>query len=665
MSTSDDRPLPPDPTGGASPSVGSQPPGLSTTLDASGAAGMSPPTDLTWRHDGTETLLRLLGGLLLAGLVASAGPFVNALLEPFSRGRLDVRIDVSTEALLLAHLAYIGYLLNVFRQIHGLAIVVSDDDYREEVSCHLTMAARVRALIALVAVLALPAGLLAALQTDKSAPAGVLINRFTSVNGSLPPAAWVLLVHILTIVAYVIWDRSSQASSTRPPGVTERRWYAPYIHAATYYEFLHNWLWIGKCALIITGAMIPLFVGLTTNKGIQLVPHLLDGRSLLLAVLVLTYGYSSADYVLNRHFYFRPRRLGQLRDQMNSRASTHTQEIGMKRAPLVLLTTFLLAVIVVGFFLYRRALPATVAKPVVTLQLKWLYNSGFAGDLVARDRSFWQELDVKVLPGGVGIDPVKAVVGGAAQFGVATGDQLLLAAEQNAPVVAIALVYQENPLAWITADGSRIDGPSALRGRKVGLTYIDDEPLFRAMLKKVGLKAEEVTEVAVKFDVSPFLRGEIDAFPVFRNTQGIEISKQMAANGRGVARFVSPSDVGVVSYSNMYFTTADYIRQHPKIVQAFVDGALDGWSYVHKSPKDAAAIVKASDTGNTIEMIEACVAETNRLVMRGTTDSLGLMTADGWTKTQDVLLQGGILKKNLNLDSLFDNKFVKNWHARH
>lgn len=230
--------------------------------------------------------------------------------------------------------------------------------------------------------------------------------------------------------------------------------------------------------------------------------------------------------------------------------------------------------------------------------------------------------------------------------------------EEGFPVVAIALAYQENPLAWIVKHDNNISKPSDLRGRNVGLTFIDDKPLFGAMLRHAGLSERDLTIVPVKFDPSPFVSGQVDAYPVFRNTQGVEISKSLEQH-QTATNFISPAQVGIVSYSNLYFTTKKYLKAHRPVVEAFVKGVLAGWGYAQEDPKDAARIVAKYDKGNSLEIVEASVRETNRLVKPRPDTSIGLMTLQGWDQTQDVLLKAGELKKRVDLEDVFTNDFVK------
>jgi len=301
---------------------------------------------------------------------------------------------------------------------------------------------------------------------------------------------------------------------------------------------------------------------------------------------------------------------------------------------------------------------ASQPPPKLVLQLKWIYNAGFAGDFVAKEK-FWKGLDVEVRPGGIGVDPIKQVTSGSAQIGVATGDQLLLAVgNEEAPIIAIALVYQENPLAWIAKKDTGIQGPADLRGRTVGLTFTDDEPLFRAMLRKLGLEEQQLTIERVGFDASKFLRNEVDALPVFRNTQGTELSLQLAKDMIDTV-FVGPSDLGIVSYSNLYFTSRSFAKENPEKVVAFLRGALRGWRFAQSEARETALIVAQYDKETNVDVIKACVAATNKLVKPVENVAIGSMSKEGWEATQEILLTSGSLKERVNVETIFTNEYAE------
>jgi NitT/TauT family transport system substrate-binding protein len=171
-----------------------------------------------------------------------------------------------------------------------------------------------------------------------------------------------------------------------------------------------------------------------------------------------------------------------------------------------------------------------------------------------------------------------------------------------------------------------------------------------------------VDVVPVKFDTSPFLRGAVDAFPVFRNTQGIEMAEQLEKNGIKT-NMVGPADHGVIGYSNLYFTTADFLQKHPDVVKAFIAGALKGWEYAQTHPDEAAEIVAKYDKENTIDVIKQSVRATNTIVKPSANQRIGNMTREGWLSTQNVLLQAKQLREALNIDKLFINTYVDDFYA--
>lgn len=597
------------------------------------SAGATPVHSL----NGAGLLLNILGGLIVGLAVASIVPFVQYVLEPFSIDAVGQTASPRLETTTLALIVYLGFLVNVFRQIHGLGIVFDDDDYQAEVGANLNEGGRVASFFGSVLVLVLVGILLGVVRSTSDTAVQSLLGLATAIG--FEPPTWVLIFHLLTVVSYWMWDYVTGKQVHASGGVVSGiRW-----NAASYAEFAENWKRMTLYSIVLSVAAVLIVVVLSqisASRNVSLVP--------MIALVFLTFGYSVTDYTCNARFYFR-------RFKLEDTRALRDEENHVPRRTILIAGAALLAA-AVGFLSYRTAIAPPI-EPRITLQLKWIYNAGFAGDLVADKKTGWPGLDVDVLAGGIGVDPVKAVTSGSAQFGVATGDQLLQAAEAGAPVVAIALVYQENPLSWIVREESGITGPAGLRARKVGVTFIDDEALFRAMLRRAGLTENDLTIVPVKFDPSPFTSGQIDAYPVFRNTQGVEIAKVLERQ-RINTRFVGPADVAVISYSNLYFTTREYIEKHPQVVEAFVKGVIEGWRFAQNEPKEAALIVATYDKDNSLDVIEASIRETNALVKLPTTDRIGQMTKEGWEQTQDVLLQAGVLKTRIDLEQLFTTRFV-------
>jgi NitT/TauT family transport system substrate-binding protein len=92
-----------------------------------------------------------------------------------------------------------------------------------------------------------------------------------------------------------------------------------------------------------------------------------------------------------------------------------------------------------GFLLPARAKPPQKLK----LALNWKPDPQFGGFYAA---DYTQAgLGVEVLPGGAGTPTVQMIGSGAAQFGIVSADELLLARSRGNDVVALFAVYQSCP----------------------------------------------------------------------------------------------------------------------------------------------------------------------------------------------------------------------------
>ena len=170
------------------------------------------------------------------------------------------------------------------------------------------------------------------------------------------------------------------------------------------------------------------------------------------------------------------------------------------------------------------------AADSVTVRLKWFNQAQFAGFYVAQDKGIYKAagLDVNIQPGGPDFPAIQMVAGGNEQFGVTGADQILIARSKGVPVVALAVIYRRNPFVLFSLAKSGIKTPADFVGKKVGLKIGGNEELiYRAVLAKAGIDKSQLTEIPVKFDITPLLTGDIDVWP------GYLINEVLAAKEKG------------------------------------------------------------------------------------------------------------------------------------
>jgi NitT/TauT family transport system substrate-binding protein len=135
------------------------------------------------------------------------------------------------------------------------------------------------------------------------------------------------------------------------------------------------------------------------------------------------------------------------------------------------------------------AAPATsapAAKPSLIVQLNFLPNAEHYGITYADRAGLYaaQNLDVKVNPGGQGVDGLQMVAAGAATIAVSDPASVLTAINQNIPIVAFAAEFHKTPQAMICRKDRGINGVGDLGGRTFGVKSAGGEESTRAFLDK-------------------------------------------------------------------------------------------------------------------------------------------------------------------------------------
>jgi ABC-type nitrate/sulfonate/bicarbonate transport system substrate-binding protein len=224
----------------------------------------------------------------------------------------------------------------------------------------------------------------------------------------------------------------------------------------------------------------------------------------------------------------------------------------------------------------------------VSLRLKWLYDPGFAGELVAAKEGIFQKngLSVEIRPGGFESDPIKLVANGSDTFGVTGADSFLLARANGVPIVAFAAGYIDTAVVYYSHKSASIRSPADWKGKKIGVQAGQDtETIYRVLLSKAGLTSQDVVEIPVKYDFTQFLTGGVDVWPGYAATQSYIL------NQKGIPYdVIYPSKYGVKYVGTVYFTTEKVMSEHPEWVRGFLKSVIAGWQFTYSTSTESAAI---------------------------------------------------------------------------
>jgi NitT/TauT family transport system substrate-binding protein len=207
-------------------------------------------------------------------------------------------------------------------------------------------------------------------------------------------------------------------------------------------------------------------------------------------------------------------------------------------------------------------------------------------------------------------------------------------------VVALAVLYRRNPFVLFSLQKSGIKSPADWVGKKVGVKIGGNEELiYRAVLAKANIDKSQLTEIPVKFDMTPLLTGAIDVWP------GYLINEVLAAKEKGFpVNIVDPSGYGIEIYADTLFTTEKMLKEKPDVVRKFVAATLKGWSEAIAAPEEAAKITVAHGDkltyGHELAMMKASIP-----LLKPDSKPVGYMDAAGWNAVQKLLLDAGFQKQ--------------------
>jgi NitT/TauT family transport system substrate-binding protein len=277
----------------------------------------------------------------------------------------------------------------------------------------------------------------------------------------------------------------------------------------------------------------------------------------------------------------------------------------------------------------------------VTVQLKWIHQAQFAGFYAADQKGFYAEegIDAILTPGGPHLPPATAIadlVAGEADFAIVGGDQLLAARARGEPAVAIAVIFQRNPYVYASLEGSGIERPQDLVGKKV-MVAPGAEIQHQALLRKLGIAPDAIEEIPYQRDVTPLTTGQIDAHMVYRTGTGLAFDETgYELNWTWV------EDYGIHLYADTIITREGLIRRDPELVERFLRATLRGWRYAIENQAEAVDLTLQYDSTLTRDRQARMMATQTPLIHTGKT-KLGWMDRGVWAGMQDLLNEAGIV----------------------
>jgi putative hydroxymethylpyrimidine transport system substrate-binding protein len=232
--------------------------------------------------------------------------------------------------------------------------------------------------------------------------------------------------------------------------------------------------------------------------------------------------------------------------------------------------------------------PSSVTTQNLSLMLDWFPNADHVGLYQAQAEGDFRSVGLSVqirTPADPAL-PLKLVAAGKVDLAISYEPELLLARDQNLPLVSVAAVVQR-PLTSIVSVGSaHIRSPAQLRGKRIGdagLSY--QQAYLRTILAHQGIPAGSVKDINVGANLVPaMISGRVDAtLGAYWNYEAIQLA-QLHRH----PHVIYMDQVGVPTYDELVLVArrSTLVRKADQI-RRFVQALARGYESARRDPQAA------------------------------------------------------------------------------
>ncbi|TDX67624.1 NitT/TauT family transport system substrate-binding protein [Methylosinus sp. sav-2] len=310
-----------------------------------------------------------------------------------------------------------------------------------------------------------------------------------------------------------------------------------------------------------------------------------------------------------------------------------------------------------AFFL--SALPA-LALDKVSFATNWRAQAEHGGFYQALVDGTYAKygLDVTILQGGPQSNARLLLAAGRVDFCMGANlIQTFSAVQQKAPIVAVASMFQKDPIIFMSHPGEGLDRFEDLPKATAFIGNDNLVSVYQWLKQAYGFKEEKIKPYT--FNSAPFLADKKSIQQGYLTSEPFEIARQ----GGFTPNVFLLADYGYDSYSTTIETRKETIETKADLVQRFVDASIIGWyHYIYGDNSAANAAIRKDNP----EMSEGQLAySVEKLKERGIVDSgdslslgIGAMTDARLRSFFDKMAKAGVFPADLPIAQGYTTRFV-------
>lgn len=264
---------------------------------------------------------------------------------------------------------------------------------------------------------------------------------------------------------------------------------------------------------------------------------------------------------------------------------------------------------------------------ILAIALNWKPEPEFGGLFEAQRSGAFARQGLELeLTGGPGAPVVQMVTAGQVAFGIAAADEVLVARDRGADVVAVYATYQTNPQGLMVHASLGVDSLEQLFAGEGGTLAVEPGLAYVQWLQK-RYDLSRFRIVPYGFSIAPFLADPRMAQQVFITAEPIAARRQGAE-----PKVFLIADSGFDPYAAVVITTGRRARERRDEVDRFVAALREGWRGYLDDPGPTNAEMQVGNPEMDAETFALGAVAQQPLIENDFTraNGLGTMSLDRW-----------------------------------
>jgi len=296
----------------------------------------------------------------------------------------------------------------------------------------------------------------------------------------------------------------------------------------------------------------------------------------------------------------------------------------------------------------------------VTFGTNWKAEPEHGGfyQAVATGIYFKYGLDVTIRPGGPQVNHAQLLAAGKIDFNM--GANLFEAfnyVQNDVPMVVVAAIFQKDPQILMAHPDQGFETLADLKDHPILISQDSRTTFWEWLKSRYGYTDEQIRPYT--FNPAPFL-ADPEAIQ-----QGYLTSEPFAIEREGgfTPKVFLLADAGYDTYSTTIETSWQLVREHPELVQRFVNASIEGWySYLYGDPGPANALIRQDNPEMTDDQIAYSIGKLKEYGIADSREALevgiGAMTDERWHTFFRFAADAGLYPKDLDLARAYTLQFV-------